>query len=787
MALRAAERGKLPATRDGLAKSSSSGRATLAARSIPVTLAPLLQPYRKEGRLSIRVERMHQLARLSRGRNNGDGSWSLASDELDDLEYRSPEGIVDAQSLSIRIIGLDQDGTTLAILEVPILFGEKQPSATPEGTAPAVAGDQDVLVQRQRDELKSLKSLLGERDAELAKRADFEVSRDTLASELSAARASWESEMHRQLADAAARARTNLEQARTSWKAEQAAHIAAAEKRAEQRIAEAEERSRRELKDALAHAETELKAAEAKRLANAETIWRDKSASAVAEATAKCERAEQALSEARSKPLVRMSLDEVENRRLRQDMGTLRAALAERETSLAQMRAAAERDRETQRREHEAAQSNAMAAWKDAEAARMSAAETQWREQSNASLNAAIARGDRAEAALAVARAQLETVAKSAGDDVESRLRGEVAALRATLTERDAAVAQARSSADQSTDMLAEISGRCERAESALTGAQTEAAAKSDLAESETNRLRAELASVHAVLADRDAAMAQTRLTAERALQRAQVESDTALSQAQASWRADEGARFAAAEAQWRKQSVTALAEATARYNEAEAALAQVRVRGGATDKRESETVAHLRNEIQVLQSALAGRDDKLPHTSPVYERRDTSASRVAIRQNQDWDSANPLAEKATTPSRLIRDVVVVAALAAAGILFWPRLQSCIPPGWLPGFAESEPATNVQAPQLAAAPAPRQHMAIVVRPANVHADPTKTAAVISTLQHGREVTIVAVRNSWTLVQVDAKDNSAKPQQGWVYSSFLKSAVNGEKTSASAKR
>src|ERR1700678_223243 len=57
MALRAAERSKLPATRDGLAKTPSASRATaVAVRAIPLDLAPLIQPYRKQGRLSLRIE-----------------------------------------------------------------------------------------------------------------------------------------------------------------------------------------------------------------------------------------------------------------------------------------------------------------------------------------------------------------------------------------------------------------------------------------------------------------------------------------------------------------------------------------------------------------------------------------------------------------------------------------------------------------------------------------------------------------------------------------------------------
>jgi hypothetical protein len=832
MALRAAERGKLPVTRDGLAKSSSAVRAAaVAARAIPLKLAPLLQPYRKEGRLSLRVEHMQQRARLSRGRNNGDGSWSLASDELDDLEYLSPEGMGDAQSLSVRIIGLDQDGTTLAILEVPLLHGGKPASAGQGGAATAVARDQDALIERQRDELKSLKSVLAEREAELAnirhaaERKETELSPDNLASELAAARESWKRELEQRLADAAAQSTATLERAQTTWQAEQAALIAKAEKRTDDRVAEAEERSRREAKDTLVRTEAAWKAAEAKRLADSEAGWREKSASALTEAAARCERAEKLLSEARAKGPAKPTRDDAENRRLREELTTLRAALVERDSSLVRVRSEAERERERLRREQETALSNATTVWKDAEAARSTSAEALWRKQFASVLAEQTARCNRAEAALAETRARAGAAAKSARDEAVHRLREELAALREALSDRDAALDQARLDAEQSLQrarrdseatlaqaqtrwkdeetarlaaseaqwrtqserVLSEMSARCERADEALSDAQAEVAVKSVQDASEERRLCEELASLHAVLGDRDMALAQTRLTAERALQRVQQEADRALAKAQASWKAEETARLSAAEAQWRKQSASALAEATARFKEAETALAHIRIRGGGHEKGESETVSALRGEIAVLQSALADRDNDLLHARPTPESREASSPRIAIRENHDWESAELDEKTSKTPRRLIRDVVVVAALAASAIIFWPRLESYVPAGWLPGAAESSSTTDAQVrlPAPVAAPVPLQRMAIVIRAANVRADPAKTATVMSTLQHGMQVATIGERNNWTLVRIDTK--GSKPQQGWVYSSFLKNEPDGEKPSLAAKR
>ncbi len=828
MALRAAERGKLPATRDGLAKTPSAARATgVAARAIPLRLAALLQPYRKEGRLSLRVERMQQLARLSRGRNNGDGSWSLASDELDDLEYLSPEGMGDAQSLSVRIIGLDQDGTTLAILEVPISSDGKKEGAAPGGGATAIARDQDALIERQRDELKSLKSVLAEREAELAntkrttERIEKEPSQEKLTSELAAARESWQRELEQRLSDATARSATTLEQAEASWRAERTALIAKSEVRIDERLAEAQERLQRQAREALARAEAAWKASEAKRFANAETAWREKSASALAEATARIERAEKALSEARAREPAKPARDDAENRRLRDELTTLRIALAERDVSLSQSRLAAQKELESLRLEHGAALANASAAWKDAEAARIAAAEAQWRKQSTAALVAASVRYERAEAALTETRAQAGATAKSARDEADLRFSQELAALRETLASRDEALAEARLDAEQSLQdlrrelevalvkaqarwkeaetarfataearwrtqseqTLSEMSARCERAEAALTMARTDLAATSSESQVEASRLRDELTSAHAVLADRDLALAQTRLTAERALHRVQQEADTALAKAQAGWKAEEAARIAATEAHLRKQSASALAEATQRYKEAETALAQIRVKRDGHGKAESETVARLRGEIAILESALADRDGALLRSRPAPEPREALSPRIAIRENYDWESEEPRKEKSQAPRRLVRDVVVVAALAASAIIFWPRLESYIPPGWLPNTAESSVTAeaHVSRPAPAAAPVPQQHMAIVVRAANVRADPAKTATIVSTLQHGMQVAMIGARANWTLVRIDAK--GGKPQQGWVYSSFLKNEPDGASSSA----
>jgi len=813
-----------------MAKSVTGPRAA-PSRTIPLQLAPLLLPHRKQGRLSLRVERMHQLARLSRGRNNGDGSWSLASDELDDLEYLIPEGLNGAQTLSIRIIGLDQDGSTLAILDVPILPGTEQ-----AGPRDAMGRDQEALLQRQRDELKSLRASLAEREAEIAnlhraaEQAEGELSRQNIASELASARESWKRDTEQQLAAAAAQSATLLEQSRSAWQAERNALLAESDSRAAERFAEGQERGRRETKEALAQAEGAWKAAEAARLVKAEAGWREKSAKVQAELIARCERAEAAAAKTTVKP----ARDEGEIRRLRDDLAAVRSTLADRDAALAEARFTSEQARGRWRQDSDAALSTAKAEWKAEEAARLAKSEALWRKQSAGALADETRKRERAEAALSEASAQFEAAKKPDRDDGEARrLREELASFRVALADRDAALVKLRLDSEaacqtlrldgqaallqaredwksteavlladaetqwrrQSTSALAEVTARCERAEAGLLEARSrahaEANAKSARDEAEIRNLQEDMDTLRDSLAGRDAALAQSRQMAEQAETRWRQELETALSNAKGAWKNEEASRFAAAEAQWRNRSANALAEATARYKEAETALAQIRVRAGSgRDRQDGDTVNRLRAEIALLQSSLAGRESEMPNAPAPTVTREMPNQRIALRENHDWDGADDRSAEPKSPRRLFRDIVVVSLLAASTIVLWPRLEPFIPAGWWPhlnavstGNGSASGASPAGAPAAAARSAVQQQMAIVVHGANVRADPEKAAAIVSTLQHGAEVAVLEQRNNWTLVRLATKD--AKAQQGWVYSSFLKIAAGSEKNSRAA--
>lgn len=446
---------------------------------IPLALAPLLSPYRRHGHLSLRLERLPERARLSRGSNNGDRTWSLTVDDLEDLTYLPPEGRHEAHTLALRIVSLDgDDGATLAVLDVPVPSGNalSGPSAgavaTPDGEAGA---DRGIELRRLHDECAMLKASLSTREAELAQtrrqldHARGEASDQAIEAQLTAARAAWAGELSDRLAKAAAEAAASLEQNHAAWQAEEAGRLATIAARAEERIGEARERWQQEADAALSSAETRWKADEAARLAAAEARWREAPVPVLAAATARVAQAEAALAQARAE----VETDAIELRRLRDELAEVKACLSAREAELIEAwhkldHASAEGSRQAEQRWQEEARASlakAEADWKAGEALRLAAAEAQWLEEVAPALAEAEARLDAADAASAKARAQAQ------GDDVELHfLREELQEVKTSLALREAELAEARSTAAQLRQARRANVGQLHLAERLLSG-----------------------------------------------------------------------------------------------------------------------------------------------------------------------------------------------------------------------------------------------------------------------------------------------------------------------------
>lgn len=721
-------------------------------RAIPLDLAPLIAPYRRHGRLSLRVERLPPRARLSRGHNNGDRSWSLLSDELDDLTYLPPKGALELCTLGIRIVSLDGgDGGTLALIDYPLLpNGEAAPPAAGAvpgalAGAPAVAAEKpaprraeadtaelrrlreelakakaasaeaqaaaEAELRRLQDELARAKAgeaeLIAKAKAASADPAELRRLRDELAKAkaalaerdpagaLAKARERWEQELQEQLASASALASETLERNRAAWQAEQAARFTRSEARAEERVADA----RREGEEALARAEQEWKSVEAQRLAAAEAQWSERSAKTRAAADSTRERA-----------------DEAERKRLREEIARLKKTVAARDGDLAEARAhgqTALADAETQ--------------WREQEAERLAGARTQWQERS--------AR------ALAEATAQFERAQARSHRDVEA----ELTRLRAELDSANEAIA------DRESD-IADLHARL------------------DAQEGEHQDLKDDRDAAHALAAERERALAAGRAEMEAAL---------------AAARKSETERVRAAETHAQESAQVSVARAAQRVKQLEGELQQARDYAQALQKRgDSDDIKQLRRDFAHLQSQLAERDievAQLKLDSEHARERWTAEARMSLQQaehqwRQEAEEADREQTRALSTRRTIRDVALVAALSVVGMLVYLRAdsgQSLFPAsiGEMIGMSQANLATASAPAPAAAAPTtqPAQPMATIIRAANVRSAPSKTASVIATLPRDTSVASLERRGNWVKVRVESAKTA---QEGWVYGTYL---------------
>ena len=734
---RAAQMGKRLVAR---AKSADDEDDTGEPRVFPIDLIPLLAPHKKHGKLTLRVERLPQQTRLSAGTRNSDGSWSLTRDELEDLEYIVPEGVDATTSLSVRVVSLTA-GSTLAVLDYPIVA---------DGT-PAVDGRHDVAgeetqVERLLDELAKVKASLAERDRTLAVTPSVEAS-------LVAAETRWAAEMDARLAAETAKAALQLEQTRRAWDAEQSERLAKLEARAQEMVADARERALSDAREAALAAERAWKAEEAARLATAEASWREQLAKTSAEADARV--ASAAAADRHS---------DAELRAVREQVAALQATLGARDAAIAAASDAAVRAK----RDAEDALARAQSEWKAAEAARLAAAEAQWRASSTAALagasgdreagllaevttlRAAVAERDaaltRAEEAAAAARALAQreiqdALAKaSEAGDKDAALRSELAGLKAAVAERDAALKRAE-------DAAARAAAADEHAREVMP-----AALESDK-DAELRRLREKAATLEAKLIKANKAAEDEQLKWQR-------DAQDAIARATKDWIAKEGSRRATTEAQVRKEIGAQLAQATSRYEAAEAALAQIRLREAKMDGGRSEV------ELAGARSALVAREAELTRLREEIE---------ALRNGAPAPVEAPVA--AAPANRYVRDVSIAAAIGVAVVVLYPFVSSLMTPAPVAPVV----AKVVEAP--APAPAPVVRTAVLSLDARLRAGPSTKVGIVAPLDKGVAVTIVEERGEWIRVRAAAAEG--KPlREGWVKVSQIKETTPVTPPSAS---
>jgi hypothetical protein len=184
-------------------------RSPLIHHRIALNLRHFLDPFKGKGRLFIRVERLPQQTSLSAGQRSGDGSWSLASDEIDGVHYLIPSYTARNHQLTIRVMALEAGAaTTLKVADYSISV-DGSPSLSPRGDVcdedlsykdPLMQGQlasvQSLFAKRESEVLELRESLQRERAARAAEGAQM---RSTLEAEYGAQKQSLEANHHCEL------------------------------------------------------------------------------------------------------------------------------------------------------------------------------------------------------------------------------------------------------------------------------------------------------------------------------------------------------------------------------------------------------------------------------------------------------------------------------------------------------------------------------------------------------------------------------------------------------------
>jgi len=652
----------------------------MAPGGIPLDLAPLLSPYAHYRRLSVRIEQLPPQARFSKGSNNGDRTWSLKPNDLDDLEFLPPEGASLPISLAIRIIGIDDDdeATILAQFDLPVSLGDTVTApAKAKPSARPTASDANAQWQRRIERRVAAALRLGERNAE---------------KQLAAAESNWHDQYEVRLADIANQLTLEWEQknaaeqtARESADAKSAASAkklseltkqleaatamaAKAEAAQDRNLSELQVRHDKALQQQAKKAETHLAKELDRTLARAEAKWekeRDKQiAGAVKQAVQESEaQAKSELEQSHAQWL------EESNRAITaagDKTAQAEAALAKHDSDLANAQKDFDRAQAKSEKEHgklaavavkQAVQSSAEEA-----DARLEQARAQWLEQSTRKIDAA---NDKA--------AQAEAVLQKASNDSEvllQSLRDDVAKAAATLASRETDLADARqewertqAKAERETEQrVATAVTQAVRASEAESEVRLEqaralwleqsgreiAAANEQAAQAATaledrgqadetllQGLRDEIAETRTTLAERENALADARKETERATAQSEKETEqriaSAVKQAVRVSEAEAEAHLEQALELWQSESNREIEAANDKCARAEAALDRLSNTGDSLQQG-------LRVELTEALAALAQRDTDLAERETAHEGRVIEAVTSAV-QNAESEA----------------------------------------------------------------------------------------------------------------------------------------------------
>jgi hypothetical protein len=600
---------KVPETAEELAvmPARASLDSSVASRAIPIDLRPVISAYRKRGRFQLRIEKMPQSARFSAGQNNGDGSWSLLLDELEDLIYFAPKSIAGDHTLAIRLIAKDEtEAFTIALIDYTVK-GDAEGVTAPLINAP--------LPDDVRNELHKLKALLEARESELMQlRESAERMGVMLQQKLDAAVAEAQGIWKREEAARLLAERTRLEEQfgnrleEREMRAQAMAEIASEQQAAALRLMRQEFAA---TKEALAARDSELAASRAQ-MERVRKDWEAEIASTKASSQAK---AAEALKAAEADWMSRLNKAQAELSAMREAADAAAARLRENgEGELAALRGELESLRA--RSKADAAAAKTMLESKVADAIKTAQASARAEHEGEiARLRAELERQhQQAQAELAAANAKAAERLKDAEAEWQTRSDKALAELTAKqVATQEATATDLRAHRDNRVaELVAEVERLKRQTQTEIAEAKADAEAKAverlKHAEAEwkdqSDKALAELAAKQT--AKQEAAATDLRayrdnrvaeLTGELERQRLAAQVEIIGIRAAADAKLTEA--LAAAEAAWRKRNDDAMAAMTARLEAADAALAAVT----AATPGQSEQIRHLQGQIEYLRN----------------------------------------------------------------------------------------------------------------------------------------------------------------------------------------
>jgi hypothetical protein len=817
-------------------------------RAIPVDLRPVISAYRRRGRFMLRIENLPQLARFSAGQNNGNCTWSLQLDELEELIYFAPKTPHDDHTLSIRLIAKDEtEAFTIALIDFPIRGSDSAgflPSPASQRASAAAEAAQDEL----RTEALALKSALAAREAELNQlRASAErmsvMLQQKLDAAVSDAQAAWKHEEAARLGAETARLQEQFERKlmEKELRAQAVTDIAREQQSAALRLLRQEftatkesltarenelsssraqlERLRKDWETEIASAKASAETRQAKTLKEAEAEWRAQADKIKADLIARCEAAERAAADksaagAEHQAELGRVRAEVERQR-KQSEADLLAATAAAEAKAAEALKTAEAEWQAQADKIKA---DLTARCEAAERATDGKADADGRAELNRLRAELEQRRKQSEVEIAAIKAAAESTAAAALKAAETEWRTQTDKIAADLTARcESAELAAAKATDSGEGREAELNGlRTElerlRKESAAQIMFAKAAAEAKAAETQkaaeaewqvqTNKIAAELMArceaVERMAAGKADASAdlQAELTQLRTLlERQRKDCEVQIQSAKAASEIETDERLKAAEAQWQKESAVALAQMATRYEALETSLASAR-KTIATDAEDDSYVRALEREIKTLRATLVDREAAIVQANALQDQvrlgtvRDGPGTRWQPLSNraQLGSEESPDGDKST--HQMIRDIAIVVVAAAALVIAFPRLEAMLPD-----------SARVQIDTMGGLFAPATPEAAAPPPVRVAS--TQAKAVHPLMYAMRSINVRAepsmsaaiatsLKRGAAVAILEKRDSwdrvevSGSQQQGWVFGSYLTDTDPGQTAPVAAK-